>query len=684
VSEPLSPIPPSNEDYVELNAFAQYLARLLDKSIPTLELYWSKEAEGFVHLIDKDKKDSVATEFSKASSATAISFLASSGRLSAEGTPWTLDALRTLEKKIIDCKWQSAGLRLNNPFTSSFLLEALAELFKIRGQSLAVKRPKKVQDQLDVLRKSLQKGKGIFIQSYPPTAFLTQKVVRVLDTWGELNDTARDVTAEWAFGQLLSESVNVAAKGPDADVFELAYAVLTVCRCKKMQDMSPRQREAIEFAIGQFFDAQTDRGTWPRSRPLFLYPDFGNAYCYDFELLAQLLAEDQLHHLIHGRLKNLRDAANSLDDSKIRIDDGGDSPLYGWSTGHLRQDITSPESWSTASVFHTCYGLNEIVQEAIRRTLFANTSNVYSAPRDPEKLGFSGFLDSEFTDETGATCSLTETIGRCFVNPICENLFFPNHGLPFPEQPCSVPTGAIFYGPPGTSKTRLVQIIADSVGWPLLKLDPSHLTRKGFDRLHAETNDLFSMLLSSQRVVVLLDEFDELVRERSDGDSESASRFLTTAMLPKLAALSDARRIVYVLATNHIEHFDAAIRRPGRFDLIVPVLPPSLKAKKKQWPEIETKLAIIGTPTDGEYKEVEETIGALTYFECEAFVRSVGTVSDKAGIIDLANRTWNQSIIRGWNPETRKSDENLSNSALGWRERIETIARLPTGLAASV
>jgi SpoVK/Ycf46/Vps4 family AAA+-type ATPase len=192
------------------------------------------------------------------------------------------------------------------------------------------------------------------------------------------------------------------------------------------------------------------------------------------------------------------------------------------------------------------------------------------------------------------------------------------------------------------------------------------------------------MLLSSQRVVVLLDEFDELVRERSDGDSESASRFLTTAMLPKLAALSDARRIVYVLATNHIEHFDAAIRRPGRFDLIVPVLPPSLKAKKKQWPEIETKLAIIGTPTDGEYKEVEETIGALTYFECEAFVRSVGTVSDKAGIIDLANRTWNQSIIRGWNPETRKSDENLSNSALGWRERIETIARLPTGLAASV
>jgi hypothetical protein len=669
--EPLSPVPLSIEDYFELNAFAQYLERLLDRSIPTLELYWSKEAEGFVHLIDNDK------EFSKASSATAISFLAASGRLNVEGASWTPAALKGLEKKIIDCDWKSAGLRRNNPFTSSFLLEALAELFKMRGQSLTSGRPKKIQEQLSVLRRKLERGKGIQIETYPPAAFLTQKVVRVLDVWNELSDLARDRTAEWAFSQMFEESVNVAALGPDADVFELVYAVLTVCRCKKMQDMSPRQREAIEFAIGQFFDAQTDRGTWPRSRPLFLYPKFGNAYCYDFELLAQLLAEDQLHHLIHGRLKDLRRAANSLDDTKIRIDGGGNSPLYGWSTGHLKQDITNPESWSTASVFHACYGLNVIVQEAIRRTLFANTSNVYAAPRKSEELNLARFLDSEFTSDSGATCSLKETIKDCFVDPIRESLFFPDHGLPFPSTPKAVPTGAIFYGPPGTSKTSLVQVIADSIGWPLLKLDPSHLTRKGFDRLHAETNDLFSMLLSSEQVVVLLDEFDELVRERSDGDSESASRFLTTAMLPKLAALSEARRIIYVLATNHIEHFDAAIRRPGRFDLILPVLPPSLKEKKGRWPIIDSKMMLVGGPTDSDYIEAEETISALTFFECDAFADALSRVTNKSGVVDLANRAWNHSIVREWNPITAKQDQEFSETAQGWRSRIETIARLP-------
>jgi SpoVK/Ycf46/Vps4 family AAA+-type ATPase len=86
------------------------------------------------------------------------------------------------------------------------------------------------------------------------------------------------------------------------------------------------------------------------------------------------------------------------------------------------------------------------------------------------------------------------------------------------------------------------------------------------------------MLQASERVVVLLDEFDELVRER-DAPNEVLSRFLTTAMLPKLAALSDRRRLVVLLATNHLESFDTAISRPGRFDMIVPVMPPTLDAK---------------------------------------------------------------------------------------------------------
>ncbi len=595
MSEPLSPTQPSNTNYLELNDFAKFLQQFLSRAVKTLELYWDGEHGGFVHLIGHKK---VWDGFSKASTATAISFLAASGQLGLPNSPWPAQTLEAIEQDILDADWNSAGLLSDNPFTSSFLMEALAALLKIRGKSLLSGRPTKVAEQLRRLEQELARGEGIRIATYPSTAFLTQKVVSVLSVWGALTPRARINTAEWAFARMFEESVNVAAKGPDADVFELAYAVLTACKCKKMQDMSPRQREAIEFSVGQFFDAQTERGTWPRSRPLFLYPDYGNAYCYDFELLAQLCSEEQLGHLLHMRMRNLRDAVDSLDDSKIRIDDGDGEHLYGWSTGHLKQDLTSPESWSTASVFHACYGLNKIVQEGIRRVVFANTANVYSPPRPRKIDGFSGFLDSEFRDENQNVKSLQEAITSYLIKPIQENLAFAEHGMAFPKSPVRVPTGAILYGPPGTSKTTLAQIIADEIGWPLLKLDPSHLTRKGMESLHAETNDLFSMLLSSQQIVILLDEFDELVRERETDGIESSSRFLTTAMLPKLAALGDAHRIIYVLTTNHIEHFDTAIRRPGRFDLILPVLPPTYAEKVKKWPTIGKMMRKVGTPRE--------------------------------------------------------------------------------------
>jgi SpoVK/Ycf46/Vps4 family AAA+-type ATPase len=81
--------------------------------------------------------------------------------------------------------------------------------------------------------------------------------------------------------------------------------------------------------------------------------------------------------------------------------------------------------------------------------------------------------------------------------------------------------------------------------------------------------------------VVLFDEIDELVRER-DMEKDAFGRFLTTSMLPKLAELWDARKILYFVATNHINYFDSAIIRSHRFDALILVSPPSFGAKIEQ------------------------------------------------------------------------------------------------------
>jgi ATP-dependent 26S proteasome regulatory subunit len=112
-------------------------------------------------------------------------------------------------------------------------------------------------------------------------------------------------------------------------------------------------------------------------------------------------------------------------------------------------------------------------------------------------------------------------------------------------------------------------------------------------------NRLFSMLTLAEQVVVLLDEFDEMGRDRARSE-EILSRFITTAMLPKLAKINEERKIVFLLATNYVSGFDAAFSRGGRFDMLIQVMPPNLKAKLARWPDLRERLEAL----DGEKKQL--------------------------------------------------------------------------------
>ena len=101
---------------------------------------------------------------------------------------------------------------------------------------------------------------------------------------------------------------------------------------------------------------------------------------------------------------------------------------------------------------------------------------------------------------------------------------------------------------------------------------------EGLGLVQRTADKIFKQLLELDHAVVLFDEIDELVRER-DMEKDAFGRFLTTSMLPKLAELWEARKILYFVATNHINYFDSAIIRSHRFDALILVSPPSFSAK---------------------------------------------------------------------------------------------------------
>ena len=198
----------------------------------------------------------------------------------------------------------------------------------------------------------------------------------------------------------------------------------------------------------------------------------------------------------------------------------------------------------------------------------------------PEAKFAEHFLDSSL--ELRGKQSLRDFLWTEFVEPLAREADNIGAGRQFKK---GTPRSAIFFGPPGTSKTELSKKIAKFIGWPFLVVDPSLLLRNGMDGIQAEANTIFRMLEETERVLVLFDEFDEFVRERGSSDAEQFSRLLTTAMLPKLASIHKRATLVFIIATNNIRQFDIAIQRPGRFDRVVQIMPPTFEEKmtKTNW-----------------------------------------------------------------------------------------------------
>jgi SpoVK/Ycf46/Vps4 family AAA+-type ATPase len=150
------------------------------------------------------------------------------------------------------------------------------------------------------------------------------------------------------------------------------------------------------------------------------------------------------------------------------------------------------------------------------------------------------------------------------------------------STPCKTgPVSALLFGPPGTSKTEVVKAVAGELHWPVVAIDPSHFLQRSYQNIYLQAETIFKDIADLSGVVVLFDEMDALVQKRDPDEkaSDTESQFLTTYMLPKLAALHDCRRVAFFMATNYQENFDEAIKRAGRFDLLLCLGPPPLEEK---------------------------------------------------------------------------------------------------------
>jgi len=234
---------------------------------------------------------------------------------------------------------------------------------------------------------------------------------------------------------------------------------------------------------------------------------------------------------------------------------------------------------------------------------------------------------------------------------------------------------AILYGPPGTGKTTLVQSLAGTLNWRYVEVQAASFLSDGMDRVPARADAIFEALMELDRCVVLFDEIDELIRSRGEAETDPFGRFLTTSMLPKIAQLWDQRRILFFVATNHINKADPAIRRSSRFDAAILVAPPSI-AMKRQWlgdllghapPPFDHASVRDSLASSATTEEDLNSLGVLALLRYEQvseladYLRDVPSNEQEQALSEALKRMAKELLRSEWHAEKKTGDSQDAN-----------------------
>lgn len=469
-------------------------------------------------------------------------------------------------------------------------------------------------------------------------------------------DAARQVAlslarcVEVSFNELCRQlAVRLADDKTSFDIMRLAYSLLTYITAtesiltgatqinfqtdEELNDsdslrpiLRPVNPKLVRAALKAFFEEQRDDGLWDKGQPI--YKSFrkqgrnvGNAFVFSVDTLGSLMEripaeefrpylpqlEKTLTWIEQHQTVEYAMATVEPDESSYHVGSVDGKPLRGWASPHLSPDM-SPQAWSTAQTL-TCVSRMRKHIRAIMNTANLHRFNgvAYSA-EGPVDTFWDRLLDSDLGNCGSDRCrTLKEVLEERMIVPFQTSVSNPSIGAAY---------SAILFGPPGTAKTTICESLARKLGWDFVVIDTAVFLADGLSNVAARIRYVFERLQVLDKCVILFDEIEEFCLDRETPGLGMESRMLTTAMLTAINDLRRAKRSIFFLATNRLRAFDAAITRPGRFDMQLFTGTPNQAARRIQF---EQQLASIPSV------QVSDAVKEAALEAYDAFLDSVWT-----------------------------------------------------------
>jgi transitional endoplasmic reticulum ATPase len=140
--------------------------------------------------------------------------------------------------------------------------------------------------------------------------------------------------------------------------------------------------------------------------------------------------------------------------------------------------------------------------------------------------------------------------------------------------------GILLSGEPGTGKTLLAKAIAKEAEVNFIAVSGPELLSRYIGESERGVREVFKKARQAAPCILFFDEVESIVPQRGKMAGDQVTERVVTQFLTEMDGIEELKGVMVLASTNRVDLVDPAILRPGRFDFVLELPKPDVKARE--------------------------------------------------------------------------------------------------------
>ncbi len=320
----------------------------------------------------------------------------------------------------------------------------------------------------------------------------------------------------------------------------------------------------IDFGYARFLNQPPAKPNLDELNPFYLAPERFSGVC---SIQTDLYSVGvMMFHLLYGELPWFVDVSKMHGQEIIdRILAERDKELELTKEDRYELDdqllnvIAKAISYDTEDRFQSADEFIKAIDGEVKIERQPTKRKILSQPHSNDA---SGSTEIKKNGEGFAAVAGMEELKQTMREEVIEPLHNPEE---YHRYGVTIPNGMLLYGPPGCGKTFFAKHFAEEVGFNFMCITPATLKSRYVNATQENIAKMFKEAEENAPTVIFIDEMNELVPNRDDGNVHEMSRSAVNEMLAQMDRTGE-KGVFIIGATNYPNMIDPAILRAGRLD----------------------------------------------------------------------------------------------------------------------